>query len=173
MKYTVNDMERGNKELTMDFIRSVMDDSYTLVWVNYDDNLNENLDVIETCMKEKSAMTLYDKTDDWYRDARWHGVSQILDDIKSSCIDEGFDEDAVKEFMDDNRDDIVNIIYERDDSDALGGLLKNTDDIPVRVEMLSNYDCINSHWLESQGGYVYPDSYFGDMVDALNLIRLR
>ena len=62
-------------------------------------------------------------------------------------IDEGFDEDAVKEFMDARRDDIVNIIYERDDSDALGDLLKNTDDIPVRVEMLSNYDCINSHWL--------------------------
>lgn len=153
----------------MDFIRSVMEDSYTLVWVNYDDNLNENLDVIETCMKEKSAMTLYDKTDDWYRDARWHGVSQILEDIKSNCIDDGFDEDTVEEFMDDNRDDIVNIIYERDDSDALGDLLKNTDDIPVRVEMLSNYDCINSHWLESQSGYVYPDSYFGDMVDALNL----
>ena len=55
-------MEKENKELTMDFIRSVMEDSYTLVWVNYDDNLNENLDVIETCMKEKSAMTLYDKS---------------------------------------------------------------------------------------------------------------
>ena len=162
-------MEKEYKGLTMNFIRSVMEDSYTLVWVNYDDNLNENLDVIETCMKEKSAMTLYDKTDYWYQDARWHGVSQILDDIKSSCIDEGFDEDVVVEFMDDNRDDIVNIIYERDDSDALGDLLKNTDDIPVRIEMLSNYDCINSHWLESQGGYVYPDSYFGDMVDALNL----
>ncbi len=114
-------------------------------------------------------MTLYDKTDDWYRDARWYGVSQILEDIKSNCINDGFDEDAVEEFMDENRDDIVNIIYERDDSDALGGLLKNTDDIPVRIEMLSNYDCINSHWLESHGGYVYPDSYFGDMVDALNL----
>lgn len=162
-------MDRENKKLTMDFIRSLMEDSYTLVWVNYDDNLNENLDVIETCMKEKSAMTLYDKTDDWYRDARWYGVSQILEDIKSNCINDGFDEDAVEEFMDENRDDIVNIIYERDDSDALGGLLKNTDDIPVRIEMLSNYDCINSHWLESHGGYVYPDSYFGDMVDALNL----
>ena len=92
-----------------------------------------------------------------------------MEDIRSSCIDEGFDEDAVEEFMDTHRDDIVNIIYERDDSDALGGLLKNTDDIPVRIEMLSNYDCINSHWLESHGGYVYPDSYFGDMVDALNL----
>lgn len=162
-------MERENKELTMDFIKSVMEDSYTLVWVNYDDNLNENLDVIEDCMKEKSAVTLYDKTDYWYQDARWHGINQILEDIRSNCIHNGFDEDVVEEFMDAHRDDIVNIIYERDDSDALGELLKNTDDIPIRIEMLSNYDCINSHWLESQGGYVYPGSYFGDMVDALNL----
>lgn len=153
----------------MDFIRSVMADSYTLVWVNYDDNLNENLDVIETCMKEKSAISLYDKIEYWYNESKYYTIREIWDQIKSNCIDEGFDEDAVEEFMDDNRDDIVNIIYERDDSDALGNLLKNTDDIPVRIEMLSNYDCINSHWLESQGGYVYPDSYFGDMVDALNL----
>ena len=39
----------------------------------------------------------------------------------------------------------------------------------MRVEMLSNYDCINSNWLESQEGYRYKESYFGDMIDALNL----
>ena len=35
--------------------------------------------------------------------------------------------------------------------------------------MLSDYDCINSNWFESQGGYSYEESYFGDMVDSLNL----
>jgi hypothetical protein len=35
--------------------------------------------------------------------------------------------------------------------------------------MFSNYDCINSFWLESQGGYSYEESYFGAIVDALNL----
>lgn len=60
-------------------------------------------------------------------------------------------------------------IYDRNDSDTLKELLKNTDDIPVRVEVLSNYDCINSNWLESQEGYRYKESYFGDMIDALNL----
>ena len=49
----------------------------------------------------------------------------------------------------------------------------HTDDIPIRVEMLSNYDCINSHWFESQGGYRYEESYFGDMVDSLNLNPAR
>lgn len=46
-------------------------------------------------------------------------------------------------------------------------LIKNTGQINVRVEMLSNYDCINSHYFE--GGYEYQESYFGDMIDALNL----
>lgn len=48
-------------------------------------------------------------------------------------------------------------------------LIRNTDDIPVRVEMLSNNDCINSNWFESQCGYRYDESYFGDMIDSLNL----
>ena len=34
---------------------------------------------------------------------------------------------------------------------------------------MTSYDCINSNWLESQEGYRYKESYFGDMIDALNL----
>ena len=41
--------------------------------------------------------------------------------------------------------------------------------IPVRVEMLSNYDCINSNWLESQEGYRYKGVLFRGYEDALNL----
>ena len=72
-------------------------------------------------------------------------------------------------FFQEHEDEIREEIYDRNDSDTLKELLKNTDDIPVRVEMLSNYDCINSNWLESQEGYRYKESYFGDMIDALNL----
>ncbi len=42
-------------------------------------------------------------------------------------------------------------------------------DIPVRICLFSNYDCMNSHWLTSQEGYAYEDHYFGDFIDALNL----
>lgn len=41
--------------------------------------------------------------------------------------------------------------------------------INVRISMYSNYDCINSHWFESQSGYGYTDSYFGDTIDMLQL----
>lgn len=48
-------------------------------------------------------------------------------------------------------------------------LIRNTGDVQIRITMYSNYDCINSHWFEGQGGYTYKESYFGAMIDALNL----
>ena len=61
----------------------------------------------------------------------------------------------MEEFFEEHEEEIREEIYNRNDSDILKELIKNTDDIPVRVEMLSNYDCINSNWLESQEGYRY------------------
>lgn len=54
------------------------------------------------------------------------------------------------------------------------GLLSNTPSVNCRVELYSNYDCINSNWFEqSAGGYTYEDSYFGAIVDALNLNPIK
>ena len=55
------------------------------------------------------------------------------------------------DFFDEHEDEIRDEIYSRNDSDVIKELIMHTDDIPIRVEMLSNYDCINSHWFESQG----------------------
>lgn len=38
----------------------------------------------------------------------------------------------------------------------------------VRLELYSNYDCINSNWCEGNS-YSFKESYFGAMVNALNL----
>ena len=161
--------EGGSKALTMDLVESLMLASYSLVWVDYRDNLYDSLDIVGECIKEKSAGPLYEKAEGWYDEQRFLIIREIWGQIKAGISGEGFDEDAVEEFMEAHRDDIMDAIYERDDSDAVSELVRHTQDVPVRVELLSDYDCINSHWLESQGGYVYPDSYFGDMVDALNL----
>lgn len=39
--------------------------------------------------------------------------------------------------------------------------------VPVRIELHSNYDCINSHWLESSE--YSAESYYFDAIKALNL----
>lgn len=56
------------------------------------------------------------------------------------------------------------------DEHELKQAVKEAPLLPVRLTLLSDYDCMNSHWFEQQcGGYRYQESYFSDMVDALNL----
>jgi len=154
----------------MEFVKSLMDKSYTLVWVDYNDNLDNCRDTIQKCLEERSCESLWEKVDEWYSDAEWEAVREIVSKLKDECIRfHDFGKEEVEEFFEEHEDEIREEIYDRNDSDTLKELLKNTDDIPVRVEMLSNYDCINSNWLESQEGYRYKESYFGDMIDALNL----
>ena len=79
-----------------------------------------------------------------------------------------FEAEEVNAFFEEHDDEIRDEIRERDDSTTVNDLIKNTRDIPVRVEMLSNYDCINSCWLESQGGFRYKESYWGYDRYSLN-----
>lgn len=158
------------KTLTLDFIKSLMEPAYTLVWTDYNDNLDNHRGLIRKCLDSKSPEHLWENADVWYSDAEWEAVRGIIAKLKEECTVSGdFDEEAVDDFFDEHEDEIRDEIYSRNDSDVLKELIRHTDDIPIRVEMLSNYDCINSNWFESQGGYSYEESYFGDMIDCLNL----
>lgn len=117
---------------------------------------------------------MWEKADIWYCDAEWEAVRGIIAKLKEECtVFNDFDEEDVDAFFDEHEDEIRDEIYSRNDSDLIKDLIRHTDDIPIRVEMLSDYDCINSNWFESQGGYSYEESYFGDMVDCLNLNPAR
>lgn len=165
---------KGQEKLTMDFVKSLMDPSYKLVWTDYRDNLDNCRDTIQKCLEERNCERLLEKVDEWYSDAEWEAVRDIVAKLKDECISShDFGKEAVEQFFGEYGDEIREEIYSRNSSDILKELAKNTDDIPVRVEMLSDYDCINSNWLESQDGYRYEESYFGDMVDALNLNPAR
>lgn len=161
-------MESENTRLTMDFIKSLMEDSYTLVLVDCRDNLDDSHNLIRKCLDSRSCEHLWDMTDRWYSDAECAAIREIVAKLRDKCVNI-FNKDYVNVFFNEHEDEIIDEIYNRNDSDVLGELLKNSDDVPVRIEMLSNYDCINSNWFESHGGYSYEKSYFGDMVDALNL----
>lgn len=156
-------------QLTLDVLRGMMDVHYTLAWTDCRDNLRGNLDLVRRCLKEGSADPLREAVSEWYSDIRAEAVSEILEKLETICVERGFPQADVRYFFETHEEELRDEIYSRDESDPLGELLDNTDAIPVRVEMLSNFDCINSHWLESSDGYSYEDSYFGDMIDALNL----
>ena len=158
------------KKLTMELVKSLMEESYTLVWTDYRDNLDGNRGLLQECLNKRSPEPLWEKAEEWCGDSEWEAAKEIMEKLKERCVlFHDSDEEEVESFFEEHDDEIRSEIYARDDSDILMELIKHTDDIPVRVEMLSDYDCINSNWWESQGGYRYEESYFGDMVDALNL----
>lgn len=147
-------MNEAKKTLTMEFIESIMDENYTLVWVDYRESFDENRDLLQKCLEKQGCEDLWSKVEDWYEDTEEQATQEIIKGLKSHCIDfHDFEEDEVEAFFEEHDDEIRDEIRERDDSTTVNDLVKNTRDIPVRVEMLSNYDCINSCWLESQGGF--------------------
>lgn len=154
---------------TLADIERLMDNSYTLCYVFPDDNLRDNLHIISKCIETGNAEPLSEAIDEWYEVSRHDALSDEIRKLKCACIDDGFGETATDSFFDEHDDCIRMMILDRDDSFLADDLCRNTGWIPIRIEMLSGYDCINSHWLESSGGYYYENSYFGHMVDALNL----
>lgn len=149
-------MNEAKKTLTMEFIESIMDENYTLVWVDYRESFDENRDLLQKCLEKQGCEDLWSKVEDWYEDAEEQATQEIIKGLKSHCIDfHDFEKDEVEAFFEEHDDEIRDEIHERDDSTTVNDLIKNTNDIPIRVEVLSNYDCINSCWLESQGGFRY------------------
>ena len=96
------------KRLTMEFVKSLMDKSYTLVWVGYNDNFDNCYDTIQKCLEERSCESLWEKVDEWYDDAEWEAVHEIFSKLKDECIGfHGFEEEEVEEFFEEHEEEIL------------------------------------------------------------------
>jgi len=114
-----------------------------------------------------------------FRDEIWENSIDYTWDLEKGSMTE-----AVKEWqseieeelgLDEGELDVDEFVSEHEDEmrdhtsvDMLEHELLGT--VNVMVVMHSNFDCINSHHFETYGGggYEYPNSYFADVVDALN-----
>ena len=160
--------------MTMELVKSLMDESYVLAWADSSENLAGLLDLIQECMDDRNAYKLMEKVDYTYDDIEFESIRLAMQELKERVSSEyGIEQATVDEFFDIHEDKITDMIYDRNNSDVIGSLISNTKDIPVRIEMVSYHDCINSDYFESIAGYEYENSYFGDMVDALGLNPAR
>ena len=113
------------KTLTLDFVKSLMEPAYTLVWTDYNDNLDDHRGLIQKCLDNKNCEELWEKADEWYSDAEWEAVREIIAKLKEGCTVSGdFDEEDVDDFFDGHEDEIRDEIYNRNDSDVLKDLIK-------------------------------------------------
>jgi len=155
-------------KITFEEIKDLLPTRTSLYYVDRNDSLDEHTKIIEKCIENKSADALYEAIDEWYQDSPFYEFESLDKDLVSDiCSKFEIEEDEAEELLEEYRDEINDHYYSVDDSTVLKDLIRNTSSVEVRIPLYSNYDCINSHHFE--GGYSYRESYFGDMVDVLNL----
>ncbi len=59
-----------------------MELAYTLVWTDYNDNLDDHRGLIQKCLDNKNCEELWEKADEWYSDAEWEAVREIIAKLK-------------------------------------------------------------------------------------------
>ena len=100
-------MNEAKKTLTMEFIESIMDENYTLVWVDYRESFDENRDLLQKCLEKQGCEDLWSKVEDWYEDTEEQATQEIIKGLKSHCIDfHDFEEDEVEAFFEEYDDEI-------------------------------------------------------------------
>lgn len=108
----------------MEFVESIMDEKYTLVWVDYRESFDENRDLLQKCLEKQGCEDLWSKVEDWYEDAEEQATLEIIKGLKSHCIDfHDFEEDEVEAFFEEHDDEIRDEIRERDDSTTVNDLI--------------------------------------------------
>lgn len=83
----------------MELVKPLMKRSYTLVWTDYSDNLDNHHDIIQDCLNKRSCESLEEKVYNWYSESEWTAVCEAIGKLKEKCIKQyGFDEDVVDAF---------------------------------------------------------------------------
>lgn len=115
-------------------ILNLLDKEYELYYVNYDDDLYENLDILQRCLLEGSPEPLDDKVWEWFLDDDY-GMNYALEELAKSISDQ-FDVDLerAKEFIECHSDELRYEIEGRDTSDPEKDLLRHTRQLSIFYE---------------------------------------
>lgn len=117
-------------EITAEDIIALLDKSYSLIDVDYRSSFDDSLDAVAKAIRTQEWYPLDEEIEDWTMNAQWDSVAYLLDNqIKDAVMSEFELEDSDAEQLIENfRDEIVSAIYDRDDSDVIGDLIRNTTD---------------------------------------------
>ena len=130
-----------------------------LGYVDYRDSLDEHQELIEAILDGDTDKLC--EVYDWYNDGEYDYVNEIVDEL--------FGELSQEELYDSwLYDSIRDWCQENNTFNPLDQLIKNTNDINVRIMMSSTYDCGMSNHLHN-GEYTYEESFFGSAIDWLGL----
>jgi len=158
------------KELLEKIIADLKDNPKTVYWDRNDNLSDEHIDSIIGGNLDKFYEDMVDVTVDITVDLEIEAIEEALEEHKDE-VDAWIGEDInMKDLAMELRDEYSLYDYIMIDEDW-DQLFRNTGDVNCRVSMWSNYEGLQSDYMETQGkGYDYAnDDYFMHMVNILNL----
>lgn len=132
-------METTTDQLTMKDVLDRLDKSYELIYVDYRESLDNNLDAVQNAIQNQEKYLIDEAVGlwEWYIDSSDASVDQIINNLKESLLSD-FDEDEdgeIEAFIDEHIDEIREAIQDRDVSNPLEDLLRHTSDTPVFFDL--------------------------------------
>lgn len=113
-------------QITEDQITALLDKNYTLRYVDYRSNLDDNLDTIGKSIRTQDYQPLDELIDRWFEDD-FYGLDSAIEELNTKLQAE-FDitEEQAEAIIEEHRDHITQTIYDRDNSTPLDDALRNT-----------------------------------------------
>jgi len=112
----------------LEIIEDLIPKKVDLVYVDYQDSLDNHKELIQQCLRKGSKDLLYEKIDEWFDDARWEGMLEIKKQLRSD-LEKPYPDGDIDEVMELYEQEIEDIIYSRDESTPVKDILRNTSDI--------------------------------------------
>jgi hypothetical protein len=126
-------------------VKELLPERVSLYDVDYNDSLDDHTDVLQECIHERSKDKLYEKTDEWYEESPFSAFEYYDKEIKSS-IENAFDVDSeeAEEIFEELESEIRDELYNRDDSNVIKDLLRNTRDFAMFYD--TGYEVPEGSW---------------------------
>ena len=123
-----------DQEITFDKIKSLLDEKYYLRYIHRDTDLSHNFDKVGESIRGQDWGPIDAIVDEWFLDD-FYGMDSAIDDLKEKFQTEfGMDEESAEELIEEHKEKIEEVIYERDASTPLDDVLKNTGKMVVFYE---------------------------------------
>lgn len=121
--------------------------SVSLYYIGYRDNLDEHEGLQHKCLQENNLIPLYEILHDWFLEQEVQNCNEALDNILEKMTADGHEEE-----FHDHEDEIRELLYERNDTDPITDLIKNTRTTNMFYSLGVEIDGYHDDWNGSYRG---------------------
>lgn len=140
-----------NIKITEEEIKELLPQRVSLYYVDYRDSLEDHHEIIQRCVSEGELAPLWEATDEWFGGGSYesekHYKKELIQDIARKY---DIDEDEAEGLLEEHDDFIRETLCERDDSDVIKDLLRNTSEFVAHYDTGYYVESDSWSWTESE-----------------------